>query len=347
MYKISIIIPVYNEEDRLHRSVDSILNQNWDGDILNDLEIVLVDNCSTDNSMSVMLEYQKKYSNINIYSTEENIGVASIARNIGIKMSKAPYVMFLDADDEYGKDMCRTLYRVIHEKNVDIVTSNYCFIINSEVHKKPPIDLTNIDVETDGDYIIFDKFNSLISSDWLMWKRIYKKSFLIENNIVFPPKVCEDTIFSINAFSKMDKMIYIKDFYGYKHHIRKDSVSESSDANTIINYLDGLMDVYDLLDLHIDYESNEEYRFIMPRAFIFADVSEIILLNDFKDINRCLDKLYEYESKIQFDNSLVINSMTDRIIKLINYFILKNQRKIVIFLIKLCKIALNFKSTFS
>ena len=303
------------------------------------MEIVLVDNCSTDNSRNVMLEYQKKYSNISIYSTEKNIGVASMARNIGIKKSKAEYVMFLDADDEYSNNMCKTLYDVIREKNVDIVSSNCCFIFNSEVQKKP-IDLTNVNAETDGNYMIFDAFNSLISSDWLMWKRIYKKSFLIENNILFPPKVCEDTIFSINAFSCMDKMIYIKNFYGYKHYVRKDSVSEGSDAETIIKYLDALMDVYDLLDFHINYEQNKEYRFIMPRSFISADISRIIQLDDFKDINLCLDKLYEYESKIQFDNSLPTNSIINIITKIINHFILKNQRKMTIFMIKLCKLSL-------
>lgn len=70
MYKISIIIPVYNAEKTIRRAIDSIICQKWNGNLIEDIEIILIDDCSSDNSKNIMEEYSKEYSNIKVYSTE-------------------------------------------------------------------------------------------------------------------------------------------------------------------------------------------------------------------------------------------------------------------------------------
>ena len=91
--KISVIIPVYNVEKYLRICLESILNQNFKG-----YEIILINDGSTDNSLNICREYEKKYSNI-IVINEENSG-PSAARNKGLEYAKGKYISFIDSDDE-------------------------------------------------------------------------------------------------------------------------------------------------------------------------------------------------------------------------------------------------------
>ena len=94
MNKISVILTTYNVEKYIEQCINSILNQRWDGNIIEDIEILLIDDCSTDGSKDIMNQYSKKFSNIKVYSTESNTGHPAIPRNIGIKKASAEYIMF-------------------------------------------------------------------------------------------------------------------------------------------------------------------------------------------------------------------------------------------------------------
>ena len=125
MYKISVIIPIFNAENTIERAIDSILKQKWNGEILKDIEIILVDDCSNDNSKEIILSYSERFTNIKIYSTEINTGFPAEPRNIGIKNAKGKYIMFMDNDDEYCEDICKTLYDVITKEKADVVACNF------------------------------------------------------------------------------------------------------------------------------------------------------------------------------------------------------------------------------
>ena len=100
MPKYSIIIPVYNSEKYLKKCIDSVLNQSYD-----DYEIIAINDKSNDNSEKILKEYGNK---INLHNVKEKNGVGpSHARNIGIKMAKGDYILFLDSDDYYKKDLLR------------------------------------------------------------------------------------------------------------------------------------------------------------------------------------------------------------------------------------------------
>lgn len=92
---VSVIIPVYNKEQYLSNALDSIIKQSY-----NDWEIVLVDDCSTDDSAKIIMEYSSEYPNI-IYHKQEKNGGAAVARNTALTLAKGRYVAFLDADDEW------------------------------------------------------------------------------------------------------------------------------------------------------------------------------------------------------------------------------------------------------
>ena len=115
--KISIILPVYNSQNTIARTIDSIIKQTYDN-----YELIIINDGSTDNSESICLEYADKYKRIK-YIRIENKGVSN-ARNLGIDNATGNYVMFIDSDDEYYKNTLETVYKYIEQRN-DLIIFEY------------------------------------------------------------------------------------------------------------------------------------------------------------------------------------------------------------------------------
>ena len=128
-YDVSIIVPVYNSEENIDRCINSVFNQNYD---FEKIELILVDNNSTDESKKICLGYAYEYDNIHVYE-EKRPGV-SFARNRGIDAASGKYIMFIDSDDYIGKN---TVKNVLHffeanEKEIDLVTYHETKSINGK-----------------------------------------------------------------------------------------------------------------------------------------------------------------------------------------------------------------------
>jgi glycosyltransferase involved in cell wall biosynthesis len=339
MYKISVIIPVFNAENTLNRAIDSILNQNWEGNVTEDIEIVLCDDCSTDNSKKIIEQYSKKYSNINSLATEKNTGFPSMPRNIAIANANADYVMFMDNDDEYDKDMCQTLYEVIIQENVDVVTCNWCSVSKYGV-EKVKLRLPDGYVVSNDSLQYFNSFDAIVANEFSIWNRIYNKNFIIKNNISFPSRIAEDTFFCIDVFLNMDKMAYLRDYHGLIKHVDNSSLSSTIEASHILNTIDSLMDLYGLFDSGIDFKKHPEFRLDFPRYIIPGDLIKIMFLKKTEDIKICIKKMYEYEDKVSFDNSLPVNSFYNAILKILNYLILNKHFTIATGFIKLSHVGI-------
>ena len=128
MKKVSVIIPVYNVEDYLEKCLDSVINQT-----LKDIEIIVVNDGSPDNSQKIIDKYRKKDKRI-ISVMKENGGQAS-ARNLGIKKSHGEFLCFVDSDDWIELDMLEVLYNNAKENHSDIVTCDY-FRVMDNVYTK-------------------------------------------------------------------------------------------------------------------------------------------------------------------------------------------------------------------
>lgn len=113
--KISIIIPVYNVEKYLAECLDSCINQT-----LEDIEVICIDDCSTDNSYKILEEYQQKDSRIKIFRHEENKKQGT-ARNKGLDVATGEYIWFIDSDDYIDTKACQILYDVIKDFNIDLL----------------------------------------------------------------------------------------------------------------------------------------------------------------------------------------------------------------------------------
>jgi len=169
--KVSIIVPIYNAEKDLKRGLDSLVNQTF-----KDIEIILVNDGSTDKSETICKEYRQKYDNV-IYVCQENAGV-SAARNTGLKTANAEYVMFMDADDYYAKEATEKLYFKITEGNYDFVRGG----VNKNIYG------TEQCVVPDFDDTDIKEQIALMTKDFSLfqvWGKLLKTSIVRDNNILF------------------------------------------------------------------------------------------------------------------------------------------------------------------
>jgi glycosyltransferase involved in cell wall biosynthesis len=211
--KISIIIPVYNTEQYLRQCLDSVINQT-----LKNIEIVIVNDGSTDNSLNILQEYQKKYSHIKVIN-QINKGYSEV-RNIGLQNTTGDYIGFVDSDDFIEENMFEKLINKAIETNADIVSCNYYMVYNK--NKKEEIRAADnskqIEILENSSYR-FTGAESVLLDEAFVWNRIYKRNFLINNNIKFDKDAffMEDTLFHRKALICSTKIVYIKDIlYFYR-----------------------------------------------------------------------------------------------------------------------------------
>ena len=119
MYLVSVIVPVYNAENFLDNTINSVINQTLG---FENIELILVDDNSSDGSKDVIKKYSNQFENVIYYFSENNHGFPGFGRNMGLKLASSDYVMFLDNDDEYDQDMCKMLYETMINENVDLVS---------------------------------------------------------------------------------------------------------------------------------------------------------------------------------------------------------------------------------
>lgn len=205
MPKVSVIIPVYNAKDYIKRCLDSVCNQT-----LKDIEIICVNDASTDNSLEILNGYVKKYSNIKVIDCETN-GGESKARNIGLDNATGEYLAFLDNDDSVDLDFYEKLYTLANAKNLDIAKAD-CFEISIDGKKIKQDD--NAQIKNN------DKFAFV--THW--WTAIYKREIILKNNIKFREDIIlgGDIIF-LNEVLLNSKTFDMIDNAYYYHYQQKNS----------------------------------------------------------------------------------------------------------------------------
>ena len=234
MSKISVIMPVYNSEKYLKDAIDSLTNQT-----LKDIEIILVDDGSTDNSPKICDDYTKKDKRV-IVKHIKNGGISN-ARNVGLKEAKSKYIMFMDHDDIFDLNVCEDNYKLMKKYNYDVikfsrkeVTLLDDRIINEDLRIFENKALNKRDLEKEKmDLFYNDAFECV-------WDGIYKKDILPEFNTSLKLGG-EDVVFGLEMFPKINKLLFRKNIY-YYHYIRQ-GISTSTkynkniikDINTIYN----------------------------------------------------------------------------------------------------------------
>jgi len=212
MADISIIVPVYNTGRTIESCLDSLLNQT-----LKDIEIICVDDGSTDTSTIKLLLYQQRDKRIRVLR-QENCGTGA-ARNAGLRAAHGTFIMFCDSDDVFELDMCEKMRDTIIRENADLVKCCY----------KTPRGVRVMDegafaaqVENPVTMSPSDTWVGLLGME--VWDKIFRRSIIDAHNVMFPPtRYAEDTAFNLQYAAVSNTAFFLTDCL-YTYFVYKDSL---------------------------------------------------------------------------------------------------------------------------
>ena len=259
--KVSVIIPVYNVEQYLRECLDSVVNQT-----LKDIEIICVNDGSPDNSAKILKEYTDKDKRIKIYENTVNKGLG-YSRNLGVEKANGRYIFFLDSDDFIKSETLENLYKKSESTEADLC--QYLILQYNDKTKKEhliPSTLFNI-VRTSKkisyDYklcpkLIFERVEAPL--------KLYKKDFLLKNNIkFFEGCYFEDTIVHIKCMSLAKKICFEDNAYYYYRKNREGQITGNSE-NT-----DKFLDIFNYInEAEKFFKQQNMWKEIKPYYYTFA-----------------------------------------------------------------------------
>ncbi|MFL0268928.1 glycosyltransferase family 2 protein [Candidatus Clostridium radicumherbarum] len=204
MSRISIIMPAYNSENSITKSIQSVLNQSFQ-----DFELIIVDDGSTDETLKLANLFASKDDRIKIISIANN-GVSN-ARNTGIKYVQSKYLVFLDSDDYYEPRALEIIMNNIKEDTDLLIFNRFTEYKDGKFLSNKAIEECTYSSKEDiRNHAIIYINNSLLN---VPWNKVYKKDIIDNNNIVFPNDIdiAEDLIFNINYIKDINNMSVIND----------------------------------------------------------------------------------------------------------------------------------------
>ena len=234
MKLVSIIIPIYNVERYLRKCIESAINQTY-----TNIEIIAINDGSTDKSLDIVEGYAKKDERIKVISIE-NKGVSAV-RNLGIRESNGEYIFFLDSDDYIEKDLIQKLANYM-EEDYDLIKYKTIYVDENGN------EINRVDGPIFKEKNGIDAFNTMFDKDVMLqvpWLYLYKKELFTDNNITYPEgKVHEDFARTILLMLKSKKMCSL-DIYGYYYVKTKKSITRGNEEERTFQKSMNIIDHYD------------------------------------------------------------------------------------------------------
>ena len=270
--RVSIIMPVYNVERYLRQCLDSLFSQT-----LQKIEIIAVNDGSTDNCLQILEEYQSRYPNImRIYSTE-NRGV-SHARNYGLKKAKGEYILFVDSDDFIEKDMCEKLYnKAVTDKNDIVICTRYNVY---EDRHTGELNREHIIMELiNRSFNLYDHKYELAHILPFPWDKLFKRELL--EGMEFPEKMrFEDIVFVYQVVVKATNIGIVNEpLYNYR---------KTTQGGFLNTFSKQTLDIIKAFELVFDYMEKNNYMNIFMPSLSFICTRHFCLeyITLFKNENR-------------------------------------------------------------
>src|SRR5699024_6721916 len=279
MYKdlVSVVIPVYNVENYLTDCLDSVFNQTY-----KDIEVIAINDGSTDNSLQILNQYAAVKDNL-IIKSQDNFG-QSVARNTGITLAKGKYIYFLDSDDYILPNTFESLITIMKERNLDLIRfSAESFLDNIDMKiKENQYDFSDYYLkEKVYGNLEFSKKN-LISFAASPVLYVTKKDVITDNSIKFKPGIIlEDKLFTLEVFLNTKRMMYIDQSY-YKRRYRPNSTMTDSSVTARKKAFDSrCVIVYEYTKMKSKYKSKHKVKLINRRINLMVSM----LVNNYEDID--------------------------------------------------------------
>lgn len=293
--KISVIIPVYNKENYIKNCLESLVNQT-----ITEIEIICIDDGSTDDSLSILEEFSKQDSRIKIISQENN--GPGHARNQGLDIAKGEYIAFVDADDWIEIDSLEELYNNSKEYDSELVLFNAIeHLPNNQLNKR-----TYYSEDIEGVFNYRDKKDLVMNNYLIVCTKLHKLSFLKDNKIEFSDsELFEDVYFHIKSTLSAERITYVnKYFYNYRRTEKNTRQSDSIRSNKSFIFLDTINDVKSLLMEKNAYKDLED-------NFIKFKITE--LKNLFNNVDLIYKKDFYKLIKNDFDNNPIKESSLNKL----------------------------------
>ena len=244
MPKVSVIVPIYNVEKYLEKCINSLLSQT-----LEDIQIILVNDGSKDNSGNIAKEYEKNNKDRVIYVEKENGGLSD-ARNYGLKYATGNFIAFLDSDDYIEKNAYEEMYNKAIEEDADYVECDFIWEFPNKTR-------------VDKQYTYKNKKEMLSFVRVVAWNKLIKRQLIIDNNLEFPKGLrYEDVEFTYKLIPFINKFTYVdKPFIHYVQ--REGSIANVQNERTaeIFTVLDNVIEFYKKNNIYEEYRNELEYNY--------------------------------------------------------------------------------------
>lgn len=307
---VSIIVPVYNVEAYLEKCLDSMLDQTY-----SNIEIVLINDGSTDNGPKICDEYAKKDSRVKVIH-KANSGVSD-TRNIGLEAAKGSYVTFVDSDDWIEKDYVENLYRAIIENKADYATCGYNRVYGNKSEK----------INSSGETITYSAREYLIkllnvqSSYGFCHMKLIKKDIIKDTKFYKGLVVGEDALFNIELCKNITKAVVLEQPL-YNYRFNANSVVRKYDENYMNKYQESM----EIMNNYIMKEYKEDKEI---RQNLYNYVAYHILL---VAVNYCFNP--NNKNKIKSLKNIYNIEIFKTAIKFSNYEMMSLSRKVTLFSLK-------------
>ncbi len=261
MTKISVIVPVYNVEKYIRKCLESLVKQT-----LKEIEIIIVDDGSTDNSVQIINEYMQNNENIKYYKKEN--GGLSDARNYGMQFATGKYIAFLDSDDYIDVTTYEKMYEKAKKEDSDIVECNFYW----NYGRKNKKDIGEI----------YDNRKQMIEKARVVaWNKLYKKELLEKTKLKFPKGLrYEDVEFFYKLVPNIQTVSFVKEPLIYYVQRKKSIINIQNEKNAdIFTVLNNVIKYYKEKHIYNDYKEELEYTY-----------TRILLCSSFKRIAKIKNK---------------------------------------------------------
>ena len=326
---ISIIIPVYNVEKYLEQCLKSIFNQSY-----NNIEVIIVNDGSTDKSEQIIKKYAKKYTNL-IYIKQENQGVSK-ARNLGISMANGDYIVFIDPDDFLELDALENMYSKAKENDLDLVIIGYKEVYDDNIEGKDTIKVLN-----KSEYKVYygnEVANMMLRLEILgfSWDKMFKTKLIKEKNLEFEDnRYVEDWYpMFVQVFNSKKIGFINKPLYNYRQ--RGSSTVHKRNEKYLIDYSYAVSNIIKYIEKNNWCLNTEDIHYFKVETFN----NVIAMYNDFNFHKDSKSKLFRNLKTLDYSDCEVslgkILSM-----KSIN---IKTKISIILWKLRLRDTAINIKN---
>lgn len=287
--KVSVILPVYNSEKYINKTVDSILQQTY-----KKFELIIINDGSTDDSGIICEKLKDKDKRIK-YISKENSGVSD-TRNLALSYATGDYVTFIDSDDLYENDFLKIMVANIENYKADIVICAYKSFNTKEIKN-----MIKRDILTDKKEEIIESLQPTLLFNQI-WNKIYKKKILKDNKIIFDKElsIAEDLKFNIEYLKCCNKIFYVNKCL-YKYRISRDGLGFKfrTDANQVkIDLVRALEPIYSKVNNKDYLYKSYLKQYISYLARVMDKRNNITFEEKIREIKKINNsKLYRYDIK--------------------------------------------------